>query len=170
MKKFLFVFAILFAMCSCSSDDNDDALYNNTVSPNIFGVYEVSGILDNSNINKYEPFVLFKTASEYENIWWCGENRYTNDIGEFYAGEMRYQICKYELNRDILTLYVYHKDDNLGWVYKFSFRVDALYGGLVLTCLDSEPTGYLRINRNDKIKLTYLGYHIEEWAPKVFRK
>lgn len=168
MRKLIFIFVAIFTLCSCSKDETENC-YDNSVSPNMFGVFEVSGVLDNSNINKNEAFVLFKNPTEYGNIWWSGSNNYTNDIGEFYAGKLRYQICKYELNKDILTLYVYHKDDNLGYVYKFVFRADALYGGIVLTCLDSEPTKYLRINRNDKIKLTYLGYHIEEWAPKLFR-
>ena len=167
MKKFLILFIAVFALCSCSKDECN--YYDNSSSPNIFGVYEVSGVLDNSNINKNEPFVLFANPTEYGNIWWSGENKYTNDIGEFYAGKLRYQICRYELNKDNLTLFVYHKEDNLGYVYKFVFRVDALHGGLVLTCLESESTKYLRINRNDKIKLTYLGYHIEEWAPKLFK-
>jgi len=166
MKKiFLFLFIAVFALCSCSDDDSHK--YDNCLN-NIYGVYEVAGVLDNSNINKSEPFVLYANSTDYNDIWWCGENKYTNDVGEFYAGKLRYQICKSELNNNYLTLYVYHPEDNLGYIYKFSFNIEPSHNGYVLTCVDSEPTKYLRINRNDKIRISYLGFHIEEWAPKLF--
>ena len=164
MKKFLILFIAVFALCSCSKDDD----VVDSINYNIFGVFEVGGVLENSNINQNESFVLFPNSDEYNKIWRLGDNKYPNDIGEFYGGNTCYRISKYELDGNTLSLFVYNKNDNLGFVYKFVFKLEERPGGFILTCIDSEPTQYLLINRNDKIKLTYLGYHLEDWGPKVF--
>lgn len=166
MKKFLILFIAVFALCSCSKDDDNF----DKINYDIFGVYQVAGVLSNSNINQNESFVLFPNSSEYNKIWRIGDNKHHSEIGEFYGGNERYKIDKYELHNDELTLYIYNDRDAIGYVYKFVFKISNYnyHNYFYLTCIDSEKTEFLKLNRNDKIKLVYLGYHCEDWAPKVF--
>ena len=161
-------------LCSCSKDDSNDISYK---SYDITGIYEVIETV-NCNIDHNEFFVLFNTKDECDlkfNLDSLHKDARNIGIGEFYAlyktetGRYQYprfNIVKYNINEDILTLYIRNINYKTNsYEYKFEFKINeyTYHKSLCLTCINSTFVNEMLIlNEGSVIKLEYLGDDIYE--------